>query len=198
MTETEKMLTGKPHIWDEEVFENLNCTQELLFDFNTLRPNEIDKRNAIIRKLFGQIGKKFCIRSPFYCYFGNKIFVGENFIANFNCFILDNSKVTIGDNVMLAPNVRLFTGGHPIHPEPRKVGSCYAFPITIGNNVWIGGGSIVNPGNTIGDNTVIGSGSVVTKDIPANVLAVGNPCRVIREITDDDRHYFYKKLKFEE
>jgi galactoside O-acetyltransferase len=196
MTEKEKMLTGKPFKPDKEILDIYNFAQELIFDLNALRPSEIDKRNAIIKTVFGNIGNKFTIRRPFYCNFGHNISVGENFLANYNCIILDSAKITIGDNVMLAPNVRLFTAGHPISPELRDC--CYAFPITIGNNVWIGGGAIVNPGITIGNNTIIGSGSVVTKDIPANVIAAGNPCRVIREITDDDRKYYYKKLKFED
>jgi acetyltransferase-like isoleucine patch superfamily enzyme len=197
ITEKEKMLAGKPFKFDEELTKERLFARESIFDFNALRPSETEKRNIIIKKLFGQIGNGFIIRPPFYCDFGYNISIGENFGANCYCIILDVSKVTIGNNVLFGPNVRLFTGGHPIHHETRNTKLGSAFPINIGNNVWIGGGSIVNPGITIEDNTVIGSGSVVTKDIPTNVVAVGNPCRVIREINDEDRQYYHKKLRFE-
>jgi acetyltransferase-like isoleucine patch superfamily enzyme len=196
MAEKEKILVGRPFKVTDEILKERLFAQELIFDFNSLHPSEDEKRNAIIKKLFGQTGNKFFIKTPFYCDYGCNISVGDNFFANFNCIIVDIAKVNIGNNVLFAPNVKLFTTGHPAHYESR--GLTYAFPINIGNNVWIGGGSIVNPGVTIGDNTVIGSGSVVTKDIPANVIAFGNPCRVNREITDNDKQYYYKKLKFEE
>jgi acetyltransferase-like isoleucine patch superfamily enzyme len=198
MSEKEKILAGKPYKWDDELRAYHNYAQELLFDFNTSRPGEIEKRKIIIKKVMGQVGDECLIKPRFGCNFGCNIFIGENFIANFNCTILDNAKVIIGDGVWLAPNVCLFTVGHPMHHELRNAKFCYSFPIIIGNNVWIGGGAIVNPGVTIGDNTVIGSGSIVTNDMPANVFAAGNPCRVIREITDEDKQYYYKKLKFEE
>ena len=187
----------KLYTWDKKMREKLYYTQELLYDYNTLRPSKTEERNQIIRKIFKRVGNKFTIRPPFYCYFGSNISIGDNFYANFNCIILDHTDITFGNNVLLGPNVSFFLAGHPLHPEPRIIGSNYAVPITIGNTVWIGGGAIINPGVTIGDNSVIGSGSVVTKDIPANVLAVGNPCRVIREITDDDIQYYYKNLKYE-
>ena len=168
MTEKEKMINGELYLsFGEELLKERQDAKELIFDFNTLRPTEIEKRNEIIGKLFGKIGKGFFIEPPFRCDYGYNISVGENFYSNYNCIILDCAKVTIGDNVLFAPNVSLFTAGHPIDPEIRNSGSEYAFPITIGNNVWIGGGVIVNPGVTIGDNVVIGAGSVVTKDIPA-------------------------------
>jgi acetyltransferase-like isoleucine patch superfamily enzyme len=186
------MLTGKPYTWDEEILENFNFTQELLFDFNNLRPNKFIQRKAIIKKIFKQTGNEFLIRPPFYCNFGYNISVGENFFANYSCHIMDDAKITIGNNVLFGPYVRLFAVGHPRHHEFRKF--IIASPITIGHNIWIGGGTIVNPGITIGNNTVIGAGSVVTKNIPANMVAAGNPCRVIREITDDDKQYYYKNL----
>lgn len=133
---------------------------------------------------------------PFHCDYGKNIEVGENFFANYNCIILDVAKVTIGKNVMFAPNVSIYTAGHPIHPDSRNSGYEYGIPVTIGDNVWIGGSVVINPGVTIGNNVVIGSGSVVTKDIPDNVIAVGNPCRVIREITEEDRKYYYKDRTF--
>ncbi|MBV7272103.1 sugar O-acetyltransferase [Clostridium sp. PL3] len=198
MTEKEKMLNGKPYkSFGEELLNERQYAKEMLFDYNNLRPGEIDKRNEIIKKLFGTTKKSFFIEPPFRCDYGYNIFIGENFYANYNCTILDCAKVTIGDNVLFAPNVSLFTAGHPIHFEPRNEGIEYAFPITIGNNVWIGGGVIINPGVNIGDNVVIGSGSIVTKDIEANSIAVGNPCRVIGKITDEDKQYYFKNLKIE-
>lgn len=198
MTEKEKMLKGKPYkAFGEELLSERQYAKEMIFDYNALRPSEVDKRNEIIKKIFGEVGNNFFIEPPFRCDYGYNIFVGENFYANYNCTILDCAKVTIGNNVMFAPSVSLFAAGHPIHFESRNAGFEYAFPINIGNNVWIGGGVIVNPGITIGDNVVIGSGSVVTKNIESNCIAVGNPCKAIREITDEDKKYYFKKLKFE-
>lgn len=197
-SEKEKMLSGKPYkSFGEELLRERQLAKELIFDFNALRPAEIDKRNDIIKKLFGKTGKTFFIEPPFRCDYGYNIEVGENFYANYNCIILDCAKVIIGDNVLFAPNVSLYTAGHPIHYEIRNQEIEYAFPITIGNNVWIGGNVVINPGITIGDNTVIGAGSVVTKNIPANVIAVGNPCKVLRQITEEDKLYYFKKLRME-
>ena len=193
MTEKEKMLSGKPYKgFNDELVKERQDTKEVLYDFNLLRPSEIEKRNEWIGKLFGRVGKEFYIEPPFRCDYGYNISIGENFYSNYNCTILDCAQVTIGNNVLFGPNVSLFTAGHPIHSVPRNEGIEYAFPITIGNNVWIGGGVIVNPGITIGDNVVIGSGSVVTKDIPPNVIAVGNPCKVLKEITDEDRNKYFR------
>lgn len=198
MTEKEKMLRGKPYkSFEETLLNERQHAKELLFDFNALRPSEIKKRNGIIKNLFGKTGESFFIEPPFRCDYGYNIEIGENFYSNYNCIILDCAKVTIGNNVFLAPNVGIYTAGHPIHYEPRNEEYEYAFPISIGNNVWIGGNTVINPGVNIGNNCVIGSGSVITKDIPANCIAVGNPCRVIREITDEDKNYYFKKLKFE-
>lgn len=199
MKEKEKMLSGKPYkSFGEELLGERQHAKEMLFEFNNLRPTEINKRNEIIKKLFGKVSDNFFIEPPFRCDYGYNISIGENFYSNYNCTILDCAKVTIGNNVLFAPNVSLFTAGHPIHFEPRNAGIEYAFPITIGNNVWIGGGVIINPNVTIGDNVVIGSGSVVTKDIPCNSIAVGNPCKVVREITDGDKQYYFKNFEIEE
>lgn len=135
---------------------------------------------------------------PFHCEYGKHIQIGENFYANVNCIMLDVAKITIGDNVFFGPNVSLYTAGHPIHYESRNSGYEYGIPITIGNNVWIGGSCVVLPGVTIGDNCVIGAGSVVTKDIPEGVIAAGNPCKVIRSITEEDRKYYYKNIPFDD
>ncbi len=192
------MLNGKPYkAFGEELLGERQHAKERLFEFNNFRPSEINNRNEIIKKLFSKVSDNIFIEPPFRCDYGYNIYIGENFYANYNCIILDCDKVIIGDNVMFAPNVSLFTAGHPIHFEPRNAGIEYAFPITIGNNVWIGGGVIINPNVTISDNVVIGSGSVVMKDIPCNSIAVGNPCKVIREITDKDKQYYFKNLEIE-
>ena len=194
-TEKEKMLSGKLYkAAGEELLAERQYAKELVFDFNRSGPAELVKRKEIIKKLFGKTGNNFFVEPTFRCDYGYNIEIGENFYANYNCTILDCAKVIIGDNVLLAPNVSLFTAGHPIHYELRNQEFEYAFPITIGNNVWIGGNVVINPGITIGDNTVIGSGSVVTKNIPANVIAVGNPCKVLRQITDEDKLYYFKHL----
>ncbi|MCN4478058.1 galactoside O-acetyltransferase, partial [Escherichia coli] len=137
------------------------------------------------------------VEPPVYFSYGSNIYIGRNFYANFNLTIVDDYTVTIGDNVLIAPNVTLSVTGHPVHHELRKNGEMYSFPITIGNNVWIGSHVVINPGVTIGDNSVIGAGSVVTKDIPPNVVAAGVPCRVIREINDRDKQYYFKDFKVE-
>jgi acetyltransferase-like isoleucine patch superfamily enzyme len=199
MTEKEKMLSGKPYkAFGEELSSERQYAKEMIFEYNNLSPKEINKHNEIIKKIFGRVGNDFYIEPPFRCDYGYNISVGENFYVNYNCTILDCAAVTIGDNVMFAPNVNLFTAGHPIHFEARNEIIEYAFPISIGNNVWVGGGVIVNPGITIGNNVVIGSGSVVTKNIPSNCIAVGNPCKVTKQITDEDKCYYFKNLKIDD
>lgn len=196
-TEKTKMIEGKPYkASDAELVLERKFAKELLFTYNTLAPKEIDQRHEILKKLLGNLGKKFHIEAPFRCDYGYNIEIGENFYSNYNFLILDCAKVSIGDNVLMGPNVSIYTAGHPLHYELRNLEVEYAFPVTIGNNVWIGGNVVINPDVCIGNNSVVGSGSVVTKDIPDNVIAVGNPCRVFREITDEDKHYYYKKLKF--
>ncbi|WP_330949437.1 sugar O-acetyltransferase [Virgibacillus sp. MG-45] len=196
MTEKEKMIQGKPYqAFGDELFQERQYAKELLYQCNTLPPTEVTQRHDLLKKLLGKVGENLYVEPPFRCDYGYNIAVGNNFYANYNCTILDCAPVTIGNNVMLAPNVSVFTAGHPVHYEPRNAGWEHALPITIGNNVWIGGGAIINPGVSIGDNTVIGSGSVVTKDIPANVVAVGNPCRVIRKITDEERTAYFHDLE---
>lgn len=191
MTEKEKMLAGKAYqSFGEELLEERQYAKEILFKYNGLHPNEIEKRNELMKQLLGQTGTEFFIEPPFRCDYGYNISIGENFYSNYNFTVLDCNKVTIGDNVLIGPNVCVFTAGHPTHYELRLAQLEYALPVKIGNNVWIGGGAIINPGVTIGDNTIIGAGSVVTKDIPANVIAVGNPFRVLRLITDQDKTNF--------
>ncbi len=167
---------------DIELVSEREACKEVCYELNSLRPSQKKERESIIRRLFGKTGKSFLIEQPFYCDYGYNIEIGENFYSNVNCVILDGAKVTFGDNVFVAPNCGFYTAGHALDAEQRIQWIEYAYPITIGNNVWIGAQVCVLPGVTIGDNTIIGAGSVVTKSIPANVLAVGNPCRVVRQI----------------
>lgn len=187
-TEKEKMLAGKIYDanYDQELIDARADAKELCYDFNHARPSEEAKRQGIIRQLLGKTGNQFEITGPFYCDYGFNIEIGENFYANHNLVILDGAKVTFGDNVFVAPDCGFYTAGHPLDADRRNKGLEYAKPITVGNNVWFGGGVKVMPGVTIGDGAVIGGGSVVTKDIPANMIAVGNPCKSIREITEAD------------
>jgi len=197
-TEQEKMLEGIPYkASDKELSMARLQAKELIFDFNQLRPKEIKQRKNIIKRLFEKTGVHFYIEPPFRCDYGKNIRIGENFFANYNLVILDCAKVSIGDNVLFGPNVSLFTAGHPIHHEMREGDLEFAFPIRIGDNVWIGGNTVVNPGVEIGENSVIGSGSVVTKSIPANVIAAGNPCKIIRNITEEDKIFYAKGKRFE-
>lgn len=197
-TEKEKMLSGKAYqAFSKELLDERQQAKELLFDFNALRPSAIDERNEILQKLLGKTGEHFFFEPPFRCDYGYNIEIGNHFYSNYNFIVLDCAKVLIGNHAFIGPNVSLFTAGHPIHKELRDQEYEYAFPITIGNSVWIGGNVVINPGITIGDNVVIGSGSVVTKDIPSNSFAVGNPCKVIRSLTEEDKRYYYKKLALE-
>lgn len=193
MTEKEKMLAGVLYDanYDQELFREREKCKDICYDYNLLRPSESEKQQRIIQKLFGKTKAAFTITAPFWCDYGYNIEIGENFYSNHNCVILDAAKVTFGDNVFIAPNCGFYTAGHPLDPERRNQGLEYAYPITIGSNVWIGAGTQVMPGVTIGDHTVIGGGSIVTKDIPANVLAAGNPCRIIREISEANRERLY-------
>ena len=181
-SEKEKMLAGEYYIASgEELAKERHQARQLTYEYNCTRPEENEKKQKIMGQLIKAKGK-FNIEPPFYCDYGYNIEVGENFYANFGCTILDCNRVIIGDNVLLAPNVQIYTATHPVDPKERLEEKEYALPVRIGNNVWIGGGVIIGPGVTIGDNVSIGAGSVVMKDIPANVVAVGNPCRVIREV----------------
>lgn len=185
MTEKEKMLAGQGYLaFDEELVKERNRSRTLTRIYNSTIETDMEERTNILKELFGSTGENIYIEPNLRCDYGYNIHVGENFYANFDCVLLDICEIRIGDNAMLAPNVQLYTAYHPIDAKSRISGLEYGAPITIGNNVWIGGGSIVNPGVTIGDNVVIGSGSVVTKDIPSNTVAVGNPCKVIKNIKE--------------
>jgi len=197
-SEKEKMISGKPYkAFGDELLAERQYAKEMIFDFNSLRPNQIDERNEILKRLLGKTKDKYFIEPPFRCDYGYNIEIGENFYSNYNLIILDCAPVKIGDNVLIGPNVSIYTAGHPLHYEIRNQEYEYAFPVIIGDNVWIGGNVVINPGVSIGENSVIGSGSVVTKDIPNNVIAIGNPCKVLRVITDDDKDYYFKNLKIE-
>jgi acetyltransferase-like isoleucine patch superfamily enzyme len=194
-SEKEKSLNGKLYkAADHELYKERQNTKELIFRFNSLPPSDVATRNEIIRKLFCKTGENFIIEPPFHCDYGSNISIGNNFYSNFNLIILDCAKTEIGDNVLIGPNVGIYPAGHPVHHGLRNLEYEFAFPVNIGNNVWIGGSVVINPGITIGDNSVIGSGSIVTKDIPANVVAAGNPCKVIREITERDKIYYFRNF----
>lgn len=189
MTEKEKMLSQKLYDanYDAELIQERLIAKDLCHEYNRLRPSESEKQQSILRKLLGKTRGTFQIVAPFWCDYGYNIELGRNFFANHNLVILDCARVTFGDNVFIGPDCGFHTAGHPIDMERRNQGLEYAYPITVGNNVWIGAGVHVMPGVTIGSNVVIGGGSVVVKDIPDDSVAVGNPCRVIRPITDADR-----------
>lgn len=198
MTQKERMLNGLPYkAWLDGLSEERMECKELIYEYNNLRPSERERKFELIKKILGKTGDYVNIEAPFHCDYGKNIEVGEEFFANYNFTVLDVAKVTIGDYAQIAPNVSIYTAGHPIHPDSRNSGYEYGIPVTIGNNVWIGGNSVILPGVTIGDNVVIGAGSVVTKDIPDNMIAAGNPCKVIRKITEADRDYYYKNKKFD-
>ena len=184
MSEKEKMLKGEIYDanYDEELIKDRYIAKDKCFKYNNMQPSDLEGRKELMKTILGKTKENFLIEQPFVCDYGTNIEIGENFYSNHNLTILDANKVTFGDNVFIAPNCGFYTAGHPIDYETRNKGLEYAKPITIGNNVWIGGNVTVLPGVTIGDNVVIGAGSVVNKDIPSNVVAVGNPCKVIKEI----------------
>ena len=198
MNQKERMLAGLPYkAWLDGLTEERDANKVRIWRYNQLSPADREARDKLIREIIGKCGKSVSFEVPFHCDYGWNIEVGENFYANYNCTILDVGHVKIGKNVMFAPNVSIFTAGHPVHPDSRNSGYEYGIPVTIGDNVWLGGGVIVTPGVTIGNNVVIGAGSVVTKDIPDNVIAVGNPCRVLRAITEADRDLYFKDRRFD-
>lgn len=197
MNHTERRDSELPYISDEAVMEEQKVCRRILQRLNTIDRSDFDEIGRIVKELLGKSDHAF-INPPFYCDYGTHIETGKNFFANYNCTIIDVAKVTIGDNCQMAPNVSIYTAGHPVHPVSRNSLYEYGISVTIGDNVWIGGNTVILPGVHIGSNTVIGAGSVVTKDIPDWVIAAGNPCRVIRQITEADRDYYYKDRKFDE
>lgn len=188
MTEKEKMLKCMLYDagGDQRLIAERLRAKELCHQYNQLCPSDVQGQQEIMHRLLGKAEGSFCIIAPFWCDYGYNIEIGENFFANHNTVILDGGSVVFGSNVFIAPNCGFYTAGHPIDFERRNQGLEYAYPITVGSNVWIGGGVQVMPGVSIGSNTVIGGGSVVVRDIPDGTVAVGNPCRVIRAITEKD------------
>lgn len=187
MTEKEKMLQGLIYDanFDPQLIRERVACKGKCFDFNLLRPSQLSERYALLRSLLGSVKGDLYIEPPFFCDYGYNIHVGDRFYSNHNLVILDGAPVTFGDNVFIAPNCGFYTAGHPLDVSRRNSGLEYARPISVGNNVWIGAGVSVLPGVTIGDNCVIGAGSVVNRDIPSGYLAVGNPCRPLRLISQD-------------
>lgn len=190
-TEKEKMLAGDLYRADvPELTNAAHAGRQLAREFNKLDENASDQRVPYLKKIFKSFGEGSFIMPPLYVDYGSNTIIGKNFYANYDTIMLDVAPITIGDNVMFGPRVSLLTPGHPIDVDVRNNGLEFGQAITIGNNVWLGGHVVVNPGVTIGDNTIVGSGAVVTKDLPANVIAVGNPARILREITDADKVYW--------
>lgn len=199
MTDYEKMHSGEIYNpSDDTIFEEQIKCLDRLYDFNMTRPTEIEKREKMLKEMLAEVGENCYIEPPFHSNWGGKnVHLGKNVYFNFNATLVDDTHIYIGDYTMLGPNVVIATAGHPILPELREKALQFNIPVHIGKNCWLGAGVIVLPGVTIGDNTVIGAGSVVTKDIPANVIAVGNPCKVLREINEHDKEFFYKDKRIE-
>lgn len=199
MSQKEKMHTGELYLpTDAEIMEEQTKRLELLYEYNSTRPSESQKRTALLKEMFAEIGEDCYIEPPFHSNWGGKhVHFGKNVYANFNLTAVDDTHIYVGDYTMFGPNVTVATATHPISPKLRMQAYQYNLPVYIGKNCWIGSGAIILPGVTIGDNTVIGAGSVVTKDIPANVVAVGNPCKILREINERDKEYYFKNQKIE-
>lgn len=199
MNVKEKQHSGKIYDpADPEVFQEQMRLLESLYDYNATRPCEMEKRQQLLKEMFAEIGENCYIEPPFHSNFAGKhVHFGKNVYANFNLTLVDDTHIYVGDYVMFAPNVTIATAGHPILPALREKGYQFNMPVHIGRNCWLGAGVIVIPGVTIGENTVVGAGSVVTKDLPANVVAVGNPARVIREINEHDKEFYFKDRKID-
>lgn len=193
----EKIHTGELYLPnDPEILSEQQQYLEKLYDFNLTRPSETEKRQEMLKEMFAEIGEGCYIEPPFHANFGGKnVHFGKCIYANFNLTLVDDTHIYVGDFTMFGPNVTVATAGHPILPELREQVYQYNFPVHIGRNCWIGAGAVIVPGVSIGDNTVIGAGSVVTKDIPSDVVAVGNPCRVLRPISGHDKEFYFKDRK---
>ena len=197
MTIKEKMHNCELHFpGDEEIMKEQFKCLEKLYDFNATRPSEQQKRTQMLKEMFAEIGENCYIEPPLRANFGgHHVHFGKGVYANFNLTLVDDTHIYVGDHTMFGPNVTVATAGHPILPELRQQGYQYNAPIHIGKNCWIGAGVVILPGVTIGDNVVIGAGSIVTKDLPDNVVAVGNPCKILREVNDHDKEYYFKDRK---
>ena len=198
MTGKERREKGLLFIADDQDWVEMKNARRQLQKLNNMDRSDFSGINSLVRELFGKADESTFLNPPFFCDYGSNIFVGKNCFINYNCTILDNGKVRMGDNCMLAPNVSIYTAGHALYPDSRNLGYEYGIDVTIGNNVWIGGNTVILPGINIGDNVVIGAGSVVTKDIPAWSFVAGNPCKVIRKITEEDKEFYYKQRKIDE
>jgi len=195
MNQKERMLSGKLYFSQcEELIKEYKRAKKLNRLYNQTTEDEIEKRIHLLKEMFASTGERIYIEPPFHCDYGSHIFIGDNFFANYNCIIIDVCEVKIGKNVLFGPGVQVYTAAHPIDTEVRNAGLEYGKPVTIGDNVWVGGNAVFNPGVTIGNDVVIGSGSVVTHDIPDGVVAVGNPCRVLREITKEDKAFWQNQV----
>ena len=194
-----RMESGKLYFpADEAVIAEQTACMERLWEYNQSRPSEGEKRAHMLEELFARVGKNAYIEPPLRANWGGaRVRLGDNFYANFNLTLVDDAEISFGDNCMVGPNVTIATAGHPILPQLRCQLLQYNLPVHIGDNVWIGAGAIILPGVTVGDSSVIGAGSVVTKDMPGGVVAAGNPCRVLREIGERDREYYYKNLRID-
>lgn len=199
MTNKERMIAGKLYDpGDSEILAEQFGYLEKMYEFNRTLPSEVEKRQRLMQEMFGHIGEGCYIEPPFYANWGGKhVFLGNYVYANFHLTMTDDGNIYIGNHVMIGPNVTISSAGHPVEPHLRKREIQFNADIHIGNNVWIGGMVMILPGVTIGDDSVIGAGSVVTKDIPAGVVAVGNPCRVLREINERDRNYYFRNLEID-
>lgn len=199
MTQKERMEAGLIYDpLDPEIVDDQAQRLELMYEFNASRPSELEKRAQLLHRMLGKMGEGCYIEPPFRAnWAGKHLYLGDNVYVNFNLTIVDDADIFVGDRVMIGPNVTIATANHPIAPELRVRALQYNRSVTIGQNVWIGAGAIIVPGITIGENTVIGAGSVVTKDIPANVVAAGNPCKVLREIGERERTYFYQNERID-
>ncbi|MFG6384803.1 MAG: galactoside O-acetyltransferase [Lachnospiraceae bacterium] len=196
MTIREKMKAGRLYtdLGEGLEEERLRC-KELVYDFNHTRPSEEKRREELLKEILGDMGKEVWVEPPIQFAYGRNTHIGDYTYINFNFTVVDDGDVYIGNHVMIAPNVTISPTGHPICPELRAKGMQFSIPVHIGNNVWIGSNAVILPGVSIGDHSVIGAGSIVTKDIPANVIAVGTPCHVLREINEKDREFYYKEMQ---
>lgn len=197
MTNRERRDAGMAYISDDSVFEEQQVCRKILQKLNFMDRSDFEGIKQVVKELLGSSEDAF-INPPFYCDYGKHIEVGKNFFANYNCTLLDVAKIKIGDNCQMAPNVAIYTAGHPIHPVSRSSAYEYGKEVMIGDNVWLGGNTVVCPGVRIGNNVVVGAGSVVTKDIPDWSIAAGNPCRVIRQITDADKRKLFRNEEIDD
>lgn len=194
MTEKELQQAGYLYKVDRELFALHVNAKRITRLLNSTLETEVERRRELVKELFAEAGEGSYIEPPFHCDYGYNISVGKRFFCNYDCVFLDCGKITVGDYVMMGPKVQIYTANHPIDPGVRQFGHDHGIPVKVGSNVWIGGGSVLCPGVTVGDNTVIGAGSVVTHDIPSGVVAAGNPCRVIRPVTQADTDYWQNQL----